>query len=145
MTQTTRPAITKDPKLTRRRWLRRCLGYGSLAALGFYTWRIEPHWIDLVERPLPLKHLPASLVGKRLIQLSDIHIGRQVDPDYIRHALELVNSLAPDLLVITGDFMTYASAQQLDEVPPIIQTLKQPSLGCFAVLGNHDYGREWKE
>jgi predicted MPP superfamily phosphohydrolase len=141
------PAATKpvDRKLTRRRWIRRCVALGTLGAVGLYTWRIEPQWVDVVELSMPVYHLPANLVGKRLIQLSDIHIGPQVDPDYLRRSLELVNSLSPDMVVITGDFMTYSGDQQLDEVPQVMKHLKPTPLGNFGILGNHDYGRAWKE
>lgn len=137
------PEETRKAKLTRRRWLRRLAVYGSLAGLGFYTWRIEPHWTELVERPLPVKHLPATLQGKRLLQLSDLHIGPHVDSEYIRRSLEWVNDLKPELIVITGDFMTYSSDAQIDEVTEVMQTLQLPTLGCYAILGNHDYGQQW--
>lgn len=138
------PDLAKKAKLTRRRWLRRIAAYGSLAALGLYTWRIEPHWIELVERSLPIKHLPASLEGKKILQLSDLHIGPRVDSDYIRSTLVSANQLNPDLVVITGDFMTYSNDTQIDEVSDVIKELRIPPLGCYAILGNHDYGQGWK-
>lgn len=138
------PDEQKKAKLSRRRWLRRLAVYSSLAGLGFYTWRIEPYWIELVERPLPIKNLPASLAGRRLLQLSDLHIGPRVDSDYIRRTLESANQLDPDLVVITGDFMTYSDDYQIDEVCDVIQQLRIPPLGCYAIFGNHDYGQGWK-
>lgn len=130
-------------KLSRRRWLRRIVGYGTLFSLGYYTWRIEPHWLELVEKPLTIRHLPETLQGKKLLQLSDLHIGRGVDSDYVRRSLDWANALQPDLVVITGDFMTYRDDQQIDEVGRVISQLRIPSLGCFAILGNHDYGQQW--
>lgn len=133
----------KKAKLTRRRWLRRIAVYGTLAGLGLYTWRIEPHWLEVVERELPIKHLPASLQGKTLLQLSDLHIGPKVDSDYIRRSIQQVNALAPDLIIITGDYITHTSDQQIDEVAEILKQLTLSPLGCFGILGNHDYGRQW--
>lgn len=133
----------KKAKLTRRRWLRRVAVYGTLAGIGIYTWRIEPHWLELVERDLPIKHLPAHLEGKRVLQLSDLHIGPRVDSDYIQRSLQQVNTLAPDLIVITGDFMTYSGDEQINQVTGILKHLKIPRLGCYGILGNHDYGQDW--
>lgn len=134
----------KKAKVSRRRWLRRIAVYGGLVGLGLYTWRIEPHWIELVKRSLPIKHLPSTLEGKKLLQLSDLHIGPRVDSDYIRRTLESANQLNPELVVITGDFMTYSDDSQIDEVSSILKALRIPPLGCFAILGNHDYGQGWK-
>lgn len=143
----TRVQAAPDPKkakLTRRRWLRRVAVYGSLLGVGAYTWRFEPHWLELVSRDLPIQHLSASLAGKTLIQLSDLHIGPRVDDDYIRQSIEAVNALSPDMIVITGDFMTYSGDEQIDQVHHLLKHLKIPPLGCFGITGNHDYGREWK-
>ena len=66
--------------ISRRQFIR--LGRAGLGVglgTGLYTWRVEPHWVELVERPLPIANLPASLAGCRLIQLSDLHIGPRVD------------------------------------------------------------------
>lgn len=43
--------------------------------LGLYAWQVEPHWVELVERPLPLAGLPRELLGTTLVQSSDLHVG----------------------------------------------------------------------
>ncbi len=63
--------------ITRRQFLQTAalvagLGLGA----GAYTWRWEPHWLEIIERRLPLASLPPRLKGARLVQLSDLHIGR---------------------------------------------------------------------
>ena len=77
--------------------------------MGLYAWRWEPHWLELVERPLQVANLPAWLVGSRLTQLSDLHIGPQVDDSYLIHAFERVKEFAPEIVVYTGDFTSYES------------------------------------
>jgi predicted MPP superfamily phosphohydrolase len=54
-----------------------------------------------------------------------------------------ISSLEPDLVVITGDFMTSRKDEQVDNVARVLEYLESPPLGCFAVLGNHDYGPSW--
>ena len=117
----------------------------TAAATGVYSWRVEPHWVQVVRRTLPVRRLPPALEGKTLAQLSDIHVGPQVDPDYLKESLEHVSSaLRPDLIALTGDFMTAAGPSRVDEVAEVLEHLTIPPLGCFAVLGNHDYGEGWR-
>jgi predicted MPP superfamily phosphohydrolase len=118
-------------------------GLGALA-VGLWTWRIEPHMVEVVQRDLPIRGLPTGLVGRSLVQISDLHVGRIVDPEYLAWALRVVSSLHPDLVVITGDFMSCESDEQADRVPRILEHLRLPPLGCYAILGNHDYGRGWQ-
>ena len=126
------------PRLTRRRFLGLL---GGAAALGYYTWSVEPHWVEFVHRDLPIPGLPDSLVGKTLVQLSDIHVGPSVDSTFLERSLRMVNDLRPDLVFITGDFMTCDGGEQIDEAARVMGSLAVPPMGCFAVLGNHDYGR----
>lgn len=57
------------------------IGLGLSA--GLYAWRMEPYWLEFVERKLPIRRLPASLVGKTLIQISDIHVGNRFDYQFL--------------------------------------------------------------
>jgi hypothetical protein len=79
---------------SRRRFLRRSLGSAvALAAgTGLYAWRLEPRWVEFVERPLPIAGLPEALIGKRLVQLTDIHVGERVDDDYVLGVFERVRA-----------------------------------------------------
>lgn len=113
---------------------------GGLGALG-YAYAIEPHWIDVVRQPLPIENLPEHLVGRRLIQISDIHIGGTVSDGYMRKALAGIADLQPDMIVMTGDYMTSDGGEQVDHALDLLQALPETTLGRYAVLGNHDYGR----
>jgi predicted MPP superfamily phosphohydrolase len=60
--------------ITRRRFLRWSAAAAGLGlGVGFYTWRLEPHWVEVVERRLPIVNLPDRLAGAQLVQLSDLH------------------------------------------------------------------------
>lgn len=132
------------PVFTRRRFL---TAAGSFLAggmgLGLYTWRVEPHWFTVVERELPIANLPASWVGRTMLQISDLHVGPRVDADYLSNALEFASRLEPTLTVITGDFMTCHGSEQIDAVTQVLGHLDPGPLGCWAILGNHDYGTRW--
>jgi predicted MPP superfamily phosphohydrolase len=134
-------------KFSRRKFLRRTLAGAATAAGGalFYTWRIEPHWVEVVQQSLPIAHLPDALVGKRLIQVSDLHVGTVVDQSYLVRSLESIAELRPDLVVVTGDFMTCHGDEQVGRALEAIRALPPAPLGRFAVLGNHDYGDWWQQ
>ena len=71
----------RRPAITRRRFLT-SVGAAALAT-GLYTWRVEPHWLEITYRELRLPHLPSDLNGRTLVQISDLHIGQQVSDDYL--------------------------------------------------------------
>ena len=72
--------------------------------------------------------------GLRVAQLSDVHVGRRTAPETIRHAVEQANAFAPDLVVLTGDFLSYSRAD-VEGVRALLGGLAAPTV---AVLGNHD-------
>jgi uncharacterized protein len=136
------------PKMTRRSvltWAGGLLG-GSLAAGGgvaYYGFRVEPHWLSVVKRDMPVRNLPSAWIGKTVAQISDLHVGPIVDQDYLVAAVKRIATLEPDMTVITGDFMTCSGNERLDPVQKLLQRLQPGPLGCYAVLGNHDYGMGW--
>ena len=141
-TETEAPA--KPGRTTRRRFLK-FAGASTLAGLGLgvYTWRIEPHWVRVVRRELPIARLPDALIGRTLVQVSDLHVGPVVDPDFLRASLRSIAGLEPALIVITGDLTNDGAPAQVDEVARILEALPDAPLGCLAIPGNHDYGWGW--
>ncbi len=132
----------KKRVITRRRFL---LASGALAAsVGLYTWRIEPHWVEVVHRDLPIAHLPESLIDCRLVQLSDLHVGPVVDADYITSAVQSIAQLEPDIVVLTGDLMTCKRSEQVDAATRVMEQLPLGRLATLGVLGNHDYGKGYQ-
>lgn len=129
------------PRITRRRFLA-ATGLAAVG-LGAYVWRLEPHWLDVVERPLPIVGLPAALAGLALVQISDLHVG-PTDADFLRASLQAVAYLDPVLTVITGDFLTCRVGEEVAAVAEVLEHLAPGRLGCYAVLGNHDYARGWE-
>ncbi|MGD1942772.1 MAG: metallophosphoesterase [Leptolyngbyaceae cyanobacterium] len=84
-----------------------------------------------------IEHLPLALHGTTLVQLSDFHFdGYSLSPDLLATASAQCNILAPDLIVLTGDFIT-RNPQDIHALTAHLQHL-QSRLGVYAVLGNHD-------
>lgn len=129
--------------ITRRHFIHAlgaCAGIG--AGVGFYTFEIEPNWLEIVRRPLPVRKLPPSLVGRTIAHLSDIHVGPQMSDDYLRESFRRTAALQPDIVVITGDLMSWHEGWP-DHVAAIYQQAPRGKLATVATLGNHDYGHGW--
>jgi uncharacterized protein len=127
---------------SRRQFLATSGVFASGVALGLYAWNVEPHWLEIVRRPLPIAGLPESLRGRTLAHLSDIHIGPRVADEYIRHTFERVRALRPDIVAFTGDFITYRDGI-VEHAAGLYDLLPRGRLATFACLGNHDYGPGW--
>jgi predicted MPP superfamily phosphohydrolase len=84
-----------------------------------------------------LSDLPEAFRGFRILQLSDIHHSLFVPLDHVAAVVELSNSLKPDLIALTGDFVSYSRAS-IEPVAEILGGLRARS-GIVAVLGNHDF------
>lgn len=127
-------------KITRRAFLAAAAGV-PLTLL--YTWQVEPQWLEITEHDLPIRHLPPHLDGRTLAHFSDIHIGQNVDPDYIADTFRRIGARRPDIVVQTGDLITSAGALGLAETRRLLTIFPRGTLGSYAVLGNHDYGHNW--
>lgn len=132
-------------RIGRRGFLKRsaiAMVAAGAGALG-YAWRVEPHWLAVVRRELPIANLPPTLVGKTLVQISDLHIGPVVDENYITSAIKSVSSLGADIVTITGDFMTARGTERIDQVMRVLSHLTPGKIATIGILGNHDYGWRW--
>jgi predicted MPP superfamily phosphohydrolase len=131
--------------ISRRRLLRAAgASLGAAAGVGLYTWRVEPHWVEFVRRPLPLPGLPPSLAHRTLIQISDVHVGLTVSDDYLIATFRRITELQPDIVVLTGDLISHHHAV-LPQLSNVFQHFPQGRLATLAVLGNHDYGPVWSD
>ncbi|KEO52737.1 metallophosphoesterase family protein [Thioclava pacifica] len=70
----------------------------------------------------------------RIVHLSDLHFGRSL-PSLEAPLLRAVNGLAPDLVVISGDFTQRARRGQFDQARMFLRRIEAPTL---SVPGNHD-------
>jgi len=71
----------------------------------------------------------------KIIQLSDIHVGRTIKRDYVKKLVEQTNLLSADIIVITGDLIDHSLNNIMDDLEPLSK-LNAP---CYFILGNHEY------
>lgn len=131
--------------MNRRQFLRAGIATALPAAAGIlsYTRFLEPHWVDFAERDMKIGSLPDGLEGKRLVHMSDIHIGPRVSDSFLARVFRDVGKLSPEIVVMTGDFISYRSEDQIRQIRSLSPFLPRGRLATAAVLGNHDYGPGW--
>ncbi|WP_420385902.1 metallophosphoesterase [Roseivirga sp.] len=133
--------------MDRRKFIKKAtlgtLGTGVLT--GLYAWQIEPFWLEFVYRKMPITNLPESLVGKKLMQISDVHIGNRFDYQYIIDSFQKAQLLNPDFVVYTGDYVTYENEEQFRQLNEVLRHSVKGKLATVGILGNHDYGKNWAE
>jgi len=111
---------------------------GSAAAFVYYAHYIEPLDLQVTQMPLTLPRLDSAFDGYRIVQLSDIHMDTGMTYGRLIYALDRVNRLEPDLIAITGDFVSANAHYDAAELAAGLSQLRARD-GVFAVLGNHDH------
>jgi hypothetical protein len=143
--------------ITRRKFLQATAVAATTGALtiGAEASIIEPNDPRLVRIELPLTRLPGLFDGFTIAQLSDFHYDEVFSRVPIQKAVKTLNDLRPDLIVLTGDFVTvpmlddFLSEKSADAsrgkeaiktAPACAQLLSElrARVGVFAILGNHD-------
>ncbi|MFA6831997.1 MAG: metallophosphoesterase [Bacteroidaceae bacterium] len=106
------------------------LSYGYF--VGRTDWQIKQ--VDFSYPTIPL-----AFEGYRILQISDIHIPSwSGEPEIAKEFVKLVNDQHPDLIVFTGDLVTF-KAEELDELKDTLSQITARD-GVYSILGNHDEG-----
>jgi predicted MPP superfamily phosphohydrolase len=140
---TAAPHASHSPRalLTRRAFL------GAAAAvtvgLALDAGEIERHTLVLERRTIRIAGLSEALAGLRIVQISDFHFAEYTEPFFIKRVVREVNSLRPDIVLLTGDFVTMAPIykSKAEHYAPIIADYlgKIECAHRYSVLGNHDW------
>jgi predicted MPP superfamily phosphohydrolase len=137
-------------KFTRRQFLRGTAAAGLAGSFlaGADAVAVEPNRPIVKRVDVPLRRLPKAFHGYTVAQLSDFHFDPHFSAVPIRRAVQITNALHPDLIVLTGDFVTAPfphrffpnskpAANAAKPCAKILAGLQAPS-GVWAILGNHD-------
>jgi len=108
------------------------------SAAYYYAHQIEPARFEVVARSLRLPRLSPEFDGYRLVQISDIHMNGFMTGDRLASVADHVNAQQPDLIALTGDFVTRNAGRHADALIAGLRRLQAPD-GVLAVLGNHDH------
>ena len=100
--------------------------------------KFKPELFDLVNVNVKINDLPFTFHNYRIINLTDIHLGQWISPEYLNGVADYVNSLNPDMITLTGDYVSYILEGYEDDLLDSFKKLKAKD-GKYAVLGNHDH------
>ncbi|MER2267488.1 metallophosphoesterase [Methylobacterium oxalidis] len=121
-------------------------GLGGATALvgstGVYAFGIEPLYRLVVTRYAPVLPRWTPGLSLRVAVLADFHVGEPYMPlDRIAEIVDTTNALAPDLILMLGDYPAGRVARRkvpLSDFARVVSGLRAP-LGVHAILGNHDW------
>ncbi|MEZ0224521.1 MAG: metallophosphoesterase [Alphaproteobacteria bacterium] len=118
----------------------------SAAALGFYSYEVEPNWVKTQNYDIATAKWPADMPPVHVVAVSDLHVG---SPNATLPKLEKlvarINALKPDVILLAGDFLTMKGEGLVlggayvppEDISKVLKELKAP-IGVYAVLGNHE-------
>jgi predicted MPP superfamily phosphohydrolase len=97
----------------------------------------EPFMLTIERHQIFLRRLPRELDGLRIVQLTDIHHSPFTGREQILRAVEIANSLQPDIVALTGDYVSH----EREYAAPVADMLGRLRARCgvYAILGNHDH------
>ena len=72
-----------------------------------------------------------------IVQISDLHVGSQFRPDVFDRMVEEVNSLRPDVVVVTGDLTNEGLIKEYESCRELLGRIRTKKM--IAMSGNHDY------
>lgn len=112
---------------------------GALVGGPLYAREVETRWVEVTHPTLTLPRLAPEFDGYTVVQIGDIHLDDWTKPRRLEKMVRLVNERRPDLICITGDFLSYTAKRPAPEhLTGALRELRAPD-GRLAVLGNHDY------
>ncbi len=124
----------------RRRFLKTAVaGAVGLAGASLYAGEAEPEHLEVVHRDVMLAGWPAAATGLRVGQLSDLHCQGERSLARTRRAVTLLLEQKPDVVFLTGDFVS-SSSRFVRACAEALAPITEVPHGVFAVLGNHDWG-----
>lgn len=101
---------------------------------GYGVWNARHPRVTHVH--VSIKNLPPDWRGKRVVQLTDVHLGHVLGADFLAELVERTNAEDPAAVFITGDLFDGADGRLDDLVRPL-DSLRAPE-GAYFVTGNHE-------
>ncbi|MDR2261098.1 MAG: metallophosphoesterase [Azoarcus sp.] len=125
------------PPEQQARWRRlSCAGVAAAAVLASLAGWINTQYpvARMVELPAP-----AGMTPLRIVLLSDTHLGRQASPKFFARVVDVIEPLAPDIVLFAGDILEYDYDPADAEATAAVLRRLKPRLGIWGALGNHEH------
>jgi uncharacterized protein len=113
---------------------------GAIAGLAGYGYTYERHAVRVVRAELPVSGLSPLHEGLRVGLVTDLHHSEFTSQADIARAVDLVMAQRPDVIVLGGDYVSFAERRYMEPCAEALAPLAAPG-GVFAIMGNHDDDR----
>ncbi len=129
-----------DKLITRRQFLKKIVAVaGGAVAVGggIAAFKFDTYDLKITNVNIPIADLPDSFSGFRIAHMTDFHCRDGVRYEYLKRVAASANSLKPDIIVLTGDYVSH----ERKDIPPVMELIDslRAKYGKLAVLGNHDH------
>ena len=122
--QSAQPASFGKTAFTRRNFL--WLAAGSAAGMAFYAGEISRHELEIIYRTITIPRLPDAFAGFKIVQISDFHFHEYTEAAFVEAVVRRVNEVSPDLVVMTGDFVSSKPLPRHFSVPDELPLRRDP-------------------
>lgn len=125
------------------------VGFLILIGVGLtvflYALFIGSKGLKVKEYKIEIDNLPKEYHGLKIAHITDFHYDESMSIEELKKVKDTINSLKPDIIVFTGDFVTSnLNSKQIEKISEIMSEMKA-SIGKYAIKGNHDYDfKKWE-
>lgn len=102
-----------------------------------YVRKVEPNWVQVTRMTVTVPRLAPEFENYRMVHITDIHADNWMTTDRLRKVIRLINQQHPDLVLLTGDYVTRSPEKYVKTLTTAFKQLT-PKDQAIAVLGNHD-------
>jgi len=111
-----------------------------LLSLLIYAFVIEPYWLEVTYQKVDVIG-GDDTVKIRIGLIADMHVASEADKQLLGRAIDELNKLDTDFVVLAGDLVDSSK----DQIPFLEPLLRIENDQAFVVLGNHDYGPGYRD
>lgn len=112
------------------------MAMAALAILysGYNVWNAGN--IQIKNINVQIKNLPPQWKGKTIAQLSDVHLGNILGPNFLRKVIQMTDAQNPDIVAITGDLFDGMDGDLSALIEPLNEI--KAKNGIYFITGNHE-------
>lgn len=106
-----------------------------------YGFTIGPRKLKVVNVEIPIKGLPQSFNGLRIVLFSDAHINsfHNIMEDCLIRDIDTISTLKPDIICFAGDLQNIKPSELYRYKNLLSRIAKNTNVPVYSILGNHDY------
>jgi uncharacterized protein len=108
------------------------------SVIGIWPRFFEPYRLRTTELYWDLPPSYQCSEELKIVHISDLHFGPHIPDHFLDTIVRKTMRHHPDLLLFSGDFLCFSEIREKERLQHFLSRFKSP-LGCYTVLGNHDY------